>query len=312
LVKWLLDPRHPLTARVAVNRWWEMFFGTGIVETTEDFGIQGAMPSHPELLDWLATELVQNGWNQRAILKRIALSAAYRQSSSQPTGKNPAAEIDVRNRLLWRGPRYRMTAETLRDSALFVSGLLKEKLGGPSVKPYQPDGLWEDVSVERREKYVPDFGDGLYRRSMYTFWKRTSPPPTMSTFDAPDRETCVVRRSRTNTPLQALVLLNDPTYLEAARHLADQAILAAPTDDERLTVAFRRAVSRDPDADERRVLLSILKSARLRFAAQPEQATKLLSIGHSKSASGVASQELAAWTTLTSVLLNLDEAISKS
>ena len=236
LARWLTDPAHPLTARVAVNRWWEMLFGIGLVETVEDFGIQGALPSHPELLDWLATELVQQGWDQRAILKQIVMSATYRQSSNFTPEK---LERDPDNRLLSRGPRNRLPAETVRDNALFVSGLLKETVGGPSVKPYQPDGLWEDVSVERRDKYVADAGDGLYRRSMYTFWKRTCPPPGMALLDAPDRETCVVRRARTNTPLQALVLLNDPTYVEAARKLAERTMLAETDTAVRIELAFR-------------------------------------------------------------------------
>jgi hypothetical protein len=200
----------------------------------------------------------------------------------------------------------------MRDAALAMSGLLKEKVGGPSVKPYQPEGLWEDVSVERREKYVPDFGDGLYRRSMYTFWKRTSPPPSMSTFDAPDRETCVVRRSRTNTPLQALVLLNDPTYVEAARKLAERVLLAKKSDDERLTLIFKLILSRSPNADERTIVAALLQQSRTRFANNTEAAQKLLAIGHTKSDAAVTPAELAAWMTVVSTLMNLDEAISKS
>ncbi len=320
LAKWLTSPNHPLTARVAVNRWWEMFFGVGLVETSEDFGIQGALPSHPELLDWLATELVRSGWDQRAMLRSIVLSATYRQSSdfgprakSSNTADQPDPHVvDPRNRLLWRGPRYRLSAETMRDAALAMSGLLKEKIGGPSVKPYQPEGLWEDVSVERREKYVPDFGDGLYRRSMYTFWKRTSPPPSMSTFDAPDRETCVVRRSRTNTPLQALVLLNDPTYVEAARKLAEKTLQAAKNDDERMTFVFKLLLSRSPAQEERTVIKSLLQQARARFGTNAEAAQKLLSVGHSKSDTSLAPTEHASWTALVSTLMNLDEVISKN
>jgi len=308
LARWLTSPDHPLTARVAVNRWWEMLFGTGLVETSEDFGIQGSQPSHPELLDWLATELVRTKWDQRATLKMMVLSAAYRQSSRV----TPALlERDPRNRLLTRGPRYRLPAETVRDQALFVSGLLREKVGGPSVKPYQPAGLWEDVSVERREKYTPDVGEGLYRRSLYTFWKRTCPPPGLSTFDAPDRETCVVRRARTNTPLQALTLMNDPTYVEAARKLAERAFAAGPSNEARLGFAWKVVLCREPNPEETKVLLGILKAAQLRFKKDPTAAEQLLKVGASPRDPKADPVELAAWTVVTSTLLNLDEAISK-
>ena len=308
LARWLTDPAHPLTARVAVNRQWEMLFGTGIVETAEDFGIQGALPSHPELLDWLAAELVQQGWDQRAILKEIVLSATYRQVSNVNAEQ---LHRDPRNLLLGRGPRYRLPAETVRDNALFVSGLLKEKIGGPSVKPYQPDGLWEDVSVERRDKYVADTDDGLYRRSMYTFWKRTCPPPGMATFDAPDRETCVVRRARTNTPLQALVLLNDPTYVEAARKLAERVMLNSDTDAARIGLAFRIVLSRLPDDSEQATLEEILGQSRTHFTANPTAADEFLSLGHSLRDTSLKPADLAAWSAVMSVLMNLDESISK-
>jgi hypothetical protein len=308
LAHWLTDPRHPLTARVAVNRWWEMLFGTGLVETSEDFGVQGAFPSHPELLDWLATELIAQKWDQRAILKQMVLSATYRQSSRVTPEQ---LERDPRNLLLARGPRYRLSAETVRDAALYVSGLFKEYIGGPSVKPYQPEGLWEEVSVERRDKYVPDLGDGLYRRSMYTFWKRTCPPPSMSTFDAPDREFCLVRRARTNTPLQALVLMNDPTYIEASRKLAEQCLLAADNDSERIRHAFRRVLSRYPAASELETVLQVVQEATAEFAVNPDAANELLSVGHSPREPALDPNQLAAWTTAMSVLFNLDEAISK-
>ncbi len=310
LAQWLTSPEHPLTARVAVNRWWEMLFGLGLVETVEDFGIQGAQPSHPELLDWLATELVRTGWDQRAILRMIVLSATYRQSSRVTS---ELLERDPRNQLLARGPRYRLPAESVRDNALVVSGLLAERIGGPSVKPYQPEGLWEDVSVERREKYTPDAGEGLYRRSMYTFWKRTCPPPGMSTFDAPDRETCVIRRARTNTPLQALELMNDPTYVEAARKLAERVLAAAADDDGRLQHAARLVLCRGLQSAELDVFRDVLRKARARFAADPAEAERLLKIGAASPAQPVAPpSELAAWTAVMSVLLNLDEAISKT
>ncbi len=309
LARWLTSPSHPLTARVAVNRWWEMLFGTGLVETAEDFGVQGTLPSHPELLDWLATELIRTGWDQRAILKLIVTSATYRQSSRVTP---ELLQRDPRNRLLARGPRYRLPAETVRDNALAVSGLLRERLGGPSVKPYQPDGLWEDVSVERRDKYVADSGDGVYRRGMYTFWKRTCPPPGMMTFDAPDREFCLIRRARTNTPLQALVLLNDPTFVEAARNLAERVLIEAKTDDERIGLAFQLSLSRLPTAAERRVLSETLHAATDRFRMDHAAAAKLLSVGRTTSGLQIPPEELAAWTTAMSLLLNLDEAISKT
>ncbi len=308
LSQWLTDPGHPLTARVAVNRWWEMLFGVGIVETAEDFGIQGALPSHPELLDWLATELIQQGWDQRRILKLIVMSATYRQSSNVSATQ---LQRDPRNELLGRSPRYRLQAETVRDTALFVSGLLKERIGGPSVKPYQPDGLWEDVSVERRDKYVADSGEGLYRRSMYTFWKRTCPPPGMATFDAPDRETCVVRRARTNTPMQALLLLNDPTYVEAARKLAERISLPSTSTQDRLNLAFRIVLTRLPSDTERMTLQRILDEAQTHFAANPTAADELLGVGQSGRDLTLIAVDLAAWTTAMSVLLNLDESISK-
>jgi hypothetical protein len=308
LARWLTDPRHPLTARVAVNRWWEMLFGTGLVETSEDFGIQGAFPSHPELLDWLATELIAQKWDQRSILRQIVLSATYRQSS------NVTPELlqkDPRNTLLARGPRYRLPAETVRDQALFVSGLFSPRIGGPSVRPYQPEGLWEDVSVERRDKYVPDAGEGLYRRSMYTFWKRTCPPPGMATFDAPDREFCLVRRARTNTPLQALVLLNDPTYVEASRKLAERCLTATNEVDARIDLAFRHVLSRQPDQTERETIRQILDEATEAFTQEPAAAEEYLTIGASPRDMALPPVELAAWSAAISVLMNLDEAISK-
>lgn len=306
--RWLVDPRHPLTARVAVNRWWEMFFGVGIVETTEDFGVQGAYPSHPELLDWLASELLTHHWNVRHLLKQIALSATYRQSSHV---RRDLADRDPDNKLLARGPRFRLSAEAIRDGALLAAGLLSDKIGGPSVKPYQPDGLWEDVSVERRDKYVADEGDGVYRRGMYTFWKRTCPPPSMTTFDAPDRETCLVRRARTNTPLQALVLLNDPTFVEAARKLAERAMSAGGNDDERTRQLFRIVLSRNPTTEEAKTIGKIKQAAMAKFTANPALAEKLLAVGQAKRDDKFAPPEAAAWTTVASSVLNLSEAVTK-
>ena len=308
LARWLTHPQHPLTARVAVNRWWELLFGTGLVETAEDFGVQGSLPTHHELLDWLATELIRERWNTRQILRKIVLSATYRQSSHATA---LSLEQDPRNKLLGRGPRYRLPAETVRDNALAISGLLVDRVGGPSVKPYQPEGLWEDVSVERRDKYAPDLGEGLYRRSMYTFWKRTCPPPGMAAFDAPDRETCVIRRARTNTPLQALVLLNDPTYVEAARAFAERIMLKSTTDAGRVEQAYQLALCRVPLPEETGVLLKVQQQALKQFVADRAAADKLLAIGHSKRKAGLDSAELASWTAVASMILNLDEAISK-
>jgi hypothetical protein len=316
LARWLATPRHPLTARVAVNRWWEMLFGAGIVETVEDFGAQGAWPSHPELLDWLATDFAsssarenQRKWDVKTLLKRIVTSATYRQSSRVT---RELFEKDPKNRLLARGPRVRLPAETLRDQALAVSGLLKERLGGPSVMPYQPAGLWEEVSVERRAIYKQDTGDGLYRRSMYTYWKRTCPPPGMTAFDAPDREFCTIRRARTNTPLQALVMLNDATYLEAARKMAERLLQeGGATSEGRLRYAFRLAVCRDPRDAEQKLLLSLYEEAHARFGKELKAADKLLRVGASPRDRTLDAAELAAWTTVASAIMNLDEAITK-
>ncbi len=308
LARWLTRPDHPLTARVAVNRWWEMLFSTGLVETVEDFGIQGAPPSHPELLDWLAIRLVERSWSVRAILREIVLSATYRQSSHVTAALH---DRDPRNRLLARGPRGRLPAETVRDNALAISGLLVEKVGGPSVRPWQPEGLWEDVSVERRETYVPDTGDGLHRRSMYTFWKRTCPPPSMTTFDAPDRETCVARRSRTNTPLQALVLMNDPSFLEAARALGDRVRGGAADDAGRIALAWRMAMARPPAPEETALAARVLEGARRHFGADPAAAAAFLAAGRGAAVEGEEARDAAAWATLSSLILNLDETISK-
>jgi hypothetical protein len=309
LARWLVDPANPLTARVAVNRWWQTYFGTGIVETAEDFGSQGSWPSHPELLDWLATELVRSGWDVKGLQRLLVTSAAYRQSSRATP---ELLERDPGNRLLARGPRFRLPAETVRDNALAVAGLLVRRVGGPSVKPYQPAGLWEDVSVERRVVYKPDTGADLYRRSLYTYWKRTCPPPALTAFDAPDRETCVIRRARTNTPLQALVLLNDPTHVEAARKLAERALREGGTSPEsRLAHAYRLAVARPPRPEETSVLLPILRRALDRFRGDSKAAERLLGVGASPRDPGMDASELAAWSAVASVLLNLDETITK-
>ncbi|MBT4010825.1 MAG: DUF1553 domain-containing protein [Planctomycetaceae bacterium] len=309
LAQWLIQPDNPLTARVAVNRWWQLYFGTGIVETVEDFGSQGTWPTHPELLDWLAIELIASNWNVKAMQKRIVMSATYRQSSHVTTA---LLQRDPMNQLLARGPRFRLPAEAIRDNALSVSGLLVQQLGGPSVKPYQPAGLWRDVSVSQSVIYKQDLGQNLYRRSMYTFWKRTCPPPSLSTFDAPDRETCQIRRMRTNTPLQALVLMNDPTYVEAARMLAERVMLeGGESVESKVNHAYRLVLARRCRPAEQRAMLSLLEEARARFQAETEKAIALLTTGDSTRNTKLDSIELAAWTTVTSVLLCLDETISK-
>jgi hypothetical protein len=312
LAKWLVDPGHPLTARVAVNRYWQMNFGIGLVKTVEDFGSQGEPPSHPELLDWLATEFVRTGWDVKAMQKLIVTSATYRQTSKTTP---ELEEKDPENRLLARGPRFRLPAEMVRDNALSISGLLKERVGGPSVFPYQPKGLWEEVAfgdVYSAQTYTPSHGDDLYRRGMYTFWKRTAGPPAMITFDAPNREKCVVRRSVTNTPLQALVLLNDPVYLEASRSLAHRILTEAPNDPgKRIAFAFRLATARVPRTEEVQVLRDLEEKELAVYRRDPAAARKLLSVGESPVDPKIDPGEFAAWMTVSSSILNLDETITK-
>jgi hypothetical protein len=307
-----VHPKHPLTARVAVNRYWQMYFGTGLVKTQEDFGVQGEPPSHPQLLDWLATEFVRTGWDVRAMQRLIVTSAAYRQSSAVSA---ELLEKDPENRLLARGPRVRLPAEMIRDTALAASGLLNEAIGGPSVMPYQPKGLWEEMAFGEgfsAQAYEQSHGKDLYRRGMYTLWKRTVPPASLSTFDAPDREKCTVRRALTNTPLQALALMNDPTYVEASRALAQRTLLEGGANDKaRLAYAFRLATARVPSGKETGVLRDLLK-ARLAAYRQDRQAARaLLEVGESPRDKRLDAAELAAWTTVASVILNLDETITK-
>jgi hypothetical protein len=307
LAKWLVDPTNPLTARVAVNRAWQLHFGVGLVRTGEDFGTQGEYPTHPELLDWLATEFVRTGWDLKRLHKLIVTSATYRQSSRVP---NELATKDPDNRLLARGPRYRLSAEVLRDQALFTSGLLVEKRGGPSVKPYQPPGLWMELTGA--DDYKADTGANLYRRSLYTFWKRTVAPPTLATFDAAGRETCSVREVRTNTPLQALNLLNDVTYVEAARMLAQRVLKeAGPTSEARLQRAFRLVLSRPPTAAEARILNDSLAHSLRKYRTEPAAARKLLAVGEAKADPKLDVAELAAYAALCSLILNLDETLTK-
>ena len=323
LAQWLVAPNHPLTARVIVNRFWQQYFGRGIVRTSEDFGAQGELPSHPELLDWLASEFIQSGWNVKALQKLILMSETYRQAS------NVSSELlqhDPENILLARGPRFRLDGEVIRDTALAVSGLLVEKQGGRSVRPYQPEGIWEAVAFQgsTTQNFKPDSGEGLYRRSLYTFWKRTSPPPSLTTFDAPSRENCTVRRPRTNTPLQALVLMNDKQFVEAARKLAERALqnsedstANAATDDDPtrwdqpIRYAFRCATSRLPTNDELFVLRGFVQTQYARFAATPDAANQLLSVGDAPRDERYNANQLAALTMGANLILNLDEAVTK-
>jgi hypothetical protein len=315
LARWLVDPAHPLTSRVIVNRFWQMLFGTGLVKTSEDFGSQGERPSHPELLDWLAVEFRESGWDVKHLLRLMVTSATYRQTSAS------TAELlakDPENRLLARMSRLRLPAETIRDQALAAGGLLDGRIGGPSVSPYQPVGLWEELMSREDGKnwtaqvYVQSHGADLYRRTMYTFWKRTSPPPTLSTFDAPDREVCTVRRARTNTPLQALILMNDPTYVEAARKLAERVLAEPGTTDERLSKTFCLVVARRPSEREKEVLRRVFDTQLAAFRADPDAIEKLLAVGESPRDERFEPAELAAWATVASAILNLDEAVTRN
>ncbi len=312
LAEWLTKPDHPLTSRVVVNRFWQQLFGEGLVKTSDNFGMQGDFPSHPELLDWLAREFVDSGWNVKALMKRIVLSATYRQDSA---ASPELIARDPENRLLERGPRFRLPAEIIRDEALEISGLLKNRLGGPSVYPYQTEGLYKGMVVAARypgTQYIESKGDDLYRRSLYTFWKRTVPHPTMTVFDAPDREFCVVRRSVTNTPLQALTLLNDPIFVEAARNLAERVIHeggAGP--DARLALAFRLATGRGPDDEEKRILRKKLDEMLGHYRADEAGAQTLVAVGESPRDASIPAGELAAYTAVANMILNLDETITK-
>lgn len=310
LAEWLFHPDHPLFARVTVNRAWQELFGTGIVETSDDFGIMGARPSHPELLDWLAVEFRESGWNLKALYKLLLTSRTYRQShriSPEALAADPA------NRLLSRGPRFRMDAEMLRDTALQASGLLVAKIGGAPVKPYQPDGIWEAVSMPESNTlhYKQDQGEALHRRSMYTFWKRFAPPPSLETFDAQARETVCIRRARTNTPLQALVSMNDPQFFEAARKLAERALKAAADDAARLDFLGRTLLSRPLAAGETTRLTQSLAGFRAHYRASPDDAKAVLTHGEAPADPALDPVETAAWTMVSNQFLNLDETLCK-
>ena len=310
LAQWLVSDEHPLTARVLVNRVWQHHFGVGFVRTAEDFGMQGEWPSHPELLDWLAVWFRDSGWDRKALHRLIVTSEAYRRRTHVT---EEMRRIDPENRLLARGPRHRLDAEVIRDLALSVSGLLVDQLGGEPVRPYQPPGVWESIaySGSNTANYESQMGDALYRRSLYTFWKRTAPPPNMKLFDAPDRETCVVRRERTNTPLAALVLMNDEQFVEAARRLGARMWQAAPEHKARIEYGFALAVGRSPDAHETKLLLELFQEEHMRFSKDAPAATALLSVGSSEPVEGIPLADHAAFAIIGSVLLNLDETITK-
>ena len=310
--KWLLSPEHPLTARVAINRFWQNVFGMGIVETSEDFGTQGIPPVHPELLDWLATEFIASGWDVQAMLKLMLTSATYRQSAQVTPEK---LERDADNALLSRSPRYRLDAEMVRDNALTLSGLLYTKIGGPSVKPPQPDGLWKAVGFtgSNTDTFVQDTGaDKVYRRSLYTFWKRTAPPPQMNILDAPSREACTIRRERTNTPMQALMLMNDPQFFEAARAFAERAIKeGGETPEARIAYIFEAATARLPKPKEEALLLETFQAHYEALAADPDAAEALIAVGESPPDETLDAVEVAAWTMIANLILNLDEVLNK-
>ena len=305
--KWLVSPSHPLTARVTVNRFWQMLFGVGLVKTVEDFGSQGDWPLHMDLLDWLAVEFVESGWDIKGVMKTIVMSATYRQSS---TFDLELHQRDPENRLLARGPRFRLPAEVVRDQALAISGLLVEQTGGPSVKPYQPAGLWSELAGGK--DYVQDQGDKLYRRSMYTFWKRAVPPPSMLNFDSAGREACTVRETRTNTPLQALNLMNDVTFVEASRKMAERMMIeGGSTPAERVAYGYRLATAREPDAARSEVLVNAYQHHLDNYETNRKAALGLVTQGESKRNEELDLPELASYTTVASLILNLDETITK-
>jgi len=307
LARWLVDPANPLTARVTVNRFWQMLFGIGLVKTVEDFGSQGEWPIQPKLLDWLATQFVTTRWDTKGLLKTIVTSATYRQSSRVT---QQLLDRDPENRLLARGPRFRLPAEVIRDQALAVSGLLVEEIGGPPVKPYQPPGLWEELSFG--VPYDQDHGENLYRRSLYTYWKRTIAPPAMTAFDATNRESCTVRQTRTNTPLQALNLMNDVTYLEASRKLAERMMKeGGATPEERIAYAFRLVTARLPRARESKVLFESFQRFRKRYQAEPKAALEMLAEGESARDEQLDPVELASYAAIANLVLNLDKSVTK-
>ncbi|MEM9920900.1 MAG: DUF1553 domain-containing protein, partial [Bacteroidota bacterium] len=311
LAQWLMHKDNPLTARVAVNRYWQLFFGQGLVNTPQDFGYQGALPSHPALLDWLAVEFRESGWDIKALCRKIVLSATYRQSSkATPT----LLEKDPSNQLLARGPSHRLAAEMIRDNALAACGLLIHKVGGESVRPYQPEGLWIDKGTFSHKllRYIPSQGDDLYRRSLYTFVKRTSPHPAMQAFDAPNRSICTVQRERTNTPMQALVLLNDPQFVEAAKVMGQRMQLeGGETPEQKIQFAFRLFTGRKPDMEEMALFTELFQEAIQRFSEVPEKADELLKVGAYELDPMLDKRQTAAYALVASTIINLDESYTK-
>ncbi len=310
LAEWMMSRDNPLTARVTMNRLWAQIFGTGIVETTEDFGVMGARPSNQALLDWLAVEFMDSGWDFRHMVKTIVMSSTYRQSDAISPEK---LEKDPLDKLLSRAPHLRLEAEEIRDQALAVSGLLVNKIGGPPVKPYQPEGVWEAVAMKESDTkiYKQDTGPSLYRRSLYTYWKRTAPPPNMEIMNAPTRESFCTRRERTDTPLQALVTLNDTQFIEAARHLAARAIVSNKSFDKRLDAITEPLMARDLRSDERAVMRKMEEDFQKKYQGDATDANSLLKVGESPADAKIAPAELAAWTLVASEVLNLDEALTK-
>ncbi|MBC7919955.1 MAG: DUF1553 domain-containing protein, partial [Ferruginibacter sp.] len=309
LAKWLTSPRHPLTSRVIVNRFWAMTFGRGLVSSTDDFGNQGTLPTHPELLDWLAIRFTDSGWNPKAFMKTLVMSATYRQSS---VPSKQAKEADPDNSLLSRGPSFRLSAEMIRDNALAASGLLARKIGGPSVYPYQPAGIWEALATRNKTHYEQGKGDDLYRRGMYTVWKRSSPPPSMVSFDAPERYFCVVNRQKTATPLQSLVLMNDPQYVEASRVLAERMMReGGDTPEARVTFAFKALTSRSPRPAEMALLQQLYAEELPGFRKDTKRALQLLATGEAKRDATLDPAQLAACTVVASTVMNFDETVMK-
>ena len=311
LAQWLVSPEQPLTSRVTVNRFWQQLFGTGLVKTSEDFGVQGEQPSHPELLDWMAVDFMESGWDVKRLIKMMVMSSTYRQSSKADPEK---FKQDPENRILARGPRFRLDAESIRDQALAMSGLLGNRIGGKSVKPYQPAGLWKPVGFggSNTSVFKQDKGEALYRRSMYTFWKRTSHPPSMAIFDAPNRETCTVRRERTNTPLQALVLMNDVQFFEAARKFGERVMKeGGKGTEERIRFIYRTALGRLPSESEKSSILNLYNEHLKDFSNSKDTVSGILSSGESPLDESLNATELASWTMITHLILNLSETVTK-
>jgi len=309
LAQWLTQPEHPLTARVAVNRYWMMLFGQGLVRTPGDFGAQGMPPTHPELLDWLAVEFVESGWDVKHLLKLMVTSGTYRQSSRRSSLQQ---QQDPENLLLSYSPRFRLQGEFIRDQALFVSGLLTDQTGGASVKPYQPPNIWNEVSLNGGLRYRQDKGKNLYRKSMYTYWKRSAPMPNMMIFDSPSREKCVIQRARTNTPLQALVTLNDPQFVEAARKLAERILTESAETSTRIDSAYQLCTSRKANSREHVVIKNLLEDERRRFTESPENAKQFLAVGESPKSASISEIDLAAWSVICQMILNLDETLTRN